>query len=31
VEIIPLHHITVMQVLSMRQEAPPERSGVVHK
>ncbi|MGB4051835.1 MAG: zinc ribbon domain-containing protein, partial [Methanoculleus sp.] len=31
VEIIPLHHITVMQVLSMKQEAPPERSGVVHK
>ena len=30
VEIIPLRHIAVTQVLSMKQEAPPERSGVVH-
>ncbi|MCK9343725.1 MAG: transposase, partial [Massilibacteroides sp.] len=27
VEIIPLHHISVMQVLSMKQEAPPESAG----
>jgi putative transposase len=30
VERIPLHHISVMQVLSMKQEAPPKRRGVVH-
>jgi len=27
VEMIPLHHISVMQVLSMKQEAPPFRAG----
>ena len=27
VETIPLHHISVMQVLSMKQEAPPFRAG----
>jgi len=27
VEILPLHHIGVMQVLSMKQEAPPFRAG----
>ena len=27
VETIPLHHISVMQVLSMKQEAPPLRAG----
>ena len=27
VEMIPLHHISVMQVLSMKQEAPPLRAG----
>jgi putative transposase len=27
VEVIPLHHIAVMQVLSMKQEAPPFRAG----
>ncbi|MFY1643122.1 RNA-guided endonuclease InsQ/TnpB family protein [Methanoculleus bourgensis] len=27
VERIPLHHISVMQVLSMKQEAPPFRAG----
>ncbi|WP_292364478.1 MULTISPECIES: RNA-guided endonuclease InsQ/TnpB family protein [unclassified Methanoculleus] len=27
VEMIPLHHISVMQVLSMKQEAPPFREG----
>jgi hypothetical protein len=30
VETMPLHHISVVQVLSMKQEAPPERRGVVH-
>ena len=30
VEPRPLHHISVVQVLSMKQEAPPERRGVVH-
>jgi len=30
VEVIPLHHRNVMQVLLMKQEAPPERRGVVH-
>jgi putative transposase len=27
VEMVPLHHISVMQVLSMKQEAPPFRAG----
>jgi len=27
VETIPLHHISVMQVLSMKQEATPFRAG----
>ena len=27
VEILPLHHISVMQVVSMKQEAPPFRAG----
>ena len=27
VETMPLHHISVMQVLSMKQEAPPFRAG----
>jgi putative transposase len=27
VEMIPLHHLSVMQVLSMKQEAPPFRAG----
>ena len=30
VEPRPLHHISVVQVLAMKQEAPPERRGVVH-
>jgi len=27
VETMPLHHISVVQVLSMKQEAPPESAG----
>ncbi|MDD4255638.1 MAG: transposase [Methanofollis sp.] len=30
VETVPLHHISVMQVLSMKQEATPNRRVVVH-
>jgi len=31
VETMPLHHISVMQVLSTKQEATPERRVVVHE